>query len=116
MYTNLILYRNELKNKNIPKYKVIGIVTELLYSKQIFNKNSEIVIFIKDVFNTEFKDYIMKSRSMIIAKVSKLIIESKSDTQYKANLLKFINLKIEVLKEENKGIKENKNDFDGWIV
>ena len=46
MYTNLILYRNELKNKNIAKYKVIGIVAELLLSKKIFNKNVDIEKFL----------------------------------------------------------------------
>ena len=41
MYNNLLLYRNELKIKSIPKYKIVGIVTELLYSKKIFSRNSE---------------------------------------------------------------------------
>ncbi|HBG0376305.1 TPA: hypothetical protein KPD70_000086 [Clostridioides difficile] len=114
MYTNLILYRNELKNKTIPKYKMIGIVTELLYSKIIFKKNKDISSFIKDVFNVEFKDYVMKSRSMIVARIGKIIIDSENDNEYKNKLVNFINLQIEVLKS-NKDIKEKKNEFDGWI-
>lgn len=50
MYNNLILYRNELKNKNIPKYKIVGIVVELIFSKEIFKSNKEVGIFLKDVF------------------------------------------------------------------
>ena len=39
MYKELILFRNELKNKFIPKYKLIGIVSELLFIKaDIFKK------------------------------------------------------------------------------
>ena len=41
MYNSLILYRNELKNRIIPKYKLIGIITELIYSKDIFAKNKD---------------------------------------------------------------------------
>ena len=47
MYKELILFRNELKNKSIPKYKIIGIVSELLLSKQIFAKNADIEEFKK---------------------------------------------------------------------
>lgn len=114
MYTNLILYRNELKNKNIAKYKIVGIVTELIYSKIIFKKNKDIEEFIKDVFNIEFKSYIVRSRSMITSKVVKLIINSENNAEYKNKLINFINLQIEIIKE-SKDIKDKKNEFDGWI-
>lgn len=114
MYTNLILYRNELKNKNIPKYKIIGIITELIYSKRIFKKNKDIEIFVKEVFNIELKDYIVRSRSMIVSKVVKFIVDSERDTTYKNKLVEFINLQIEIIKRDRE-IKEKKNEFDGWI-
>lgn len=114
MYTNLILYRNELKNKNIPKYKIVGIVTELLYSKIIFKRNENIACFIKDVFNIQFKSYVMKSRSMVVARIGKLIIKSEDSNEYKSKLLNFVNLQIEILRNNN-DIKEKKNEFDGWI-
>ncbi len=38
MYKDLVLYRNELKNSIVPKYKTIGIVAELLMSKELFAK------------------------------------------------------------------------------
>lgn len=50
MYDNLILFRNELKNKNVSNYKLIGIVTELIFSKEIFKRNSEISAFIQEIF------------------------------------------------------------------
>lgn len=114
MYTNLILYRNELKNKNIPKYKIIGIITELIYSKRVFKKNKDIEIFVKEVFNIELKDYIVRSRSMIVSKVVKFIVDSERDTNYKNKLVEFINLQIEIIKRD-RDIKEKKNEFDGWI-
>ena len=114
MYTNLILYRNELKNKTIPKYKIVGIVTELIYSKIIFNRNKDVENFIKDIFNIEFRSYVIKSRSMIVAKIAKIIINFENNTEYKNKLAEFINLQIEIIKK-NEDIKEKKNKFDGWI-
>ena len=62
MYKELILFRNELKNKSIPKYKIIGIVSELLLSRQIFLKNADIEEFLSEVFGLKFKTYLFKSR------------------------------------------------------
>lgn len=114
MYTSLIIYRNELKNKNVPKYKMIGIVTELIYSKTIFNQNKEIFDFVKNTFDYELKDYILKSRTMIVAKVSRIIINSENTTAYKKELYKFINFQIEEFKKKE-DIKDKKNELDGWI-
>lgn len=113
MYENLILYRNELKNKNIPKYKIIGIIVELIFSKEIFKSNKEIGIFLKEVFNIEFKNYVMKSRTMIVSRVCKKILDD-SNINYKNRLIEFINKQIDVLKNSN-DIKEKRNEFDGWI-
>ena len=114
MYNNLILYRNELKNRSIPKYKFIGIITELIYSKEIFVKNKDISNFVKDIFDIELKDYVVKSRTMIVAKISKKIIDSESIIDYKNKLYDFISTQIETLKK-NSDIKENKIELDGWI-
>ena len=113
MYENLILYRNELKNKNIPKYKIIGIIVELIFSKEIFKSNKEIGIFLKEVFNIEFKNYVMKSRTMIVSRVCKKILDD-ANINYKNRLIEFINKQIDVLKNSN-DIKEKRNEFDGWI-
>ena len=114
MYNSLILYRNELKNRIIPKYKLIGIITELIYSKDIFAKNKDISNFVKDIFDIELKDYVVKSRTMIVAKISKKIIGSESIIDYKNKLYNFISIQIETLKK-NSDIKENKTELDGWI-
>ena len=114
MYNSLILYRNELKNRIIPKYKLIGIITELIYSKDIFAKNKDISNFVKDIFDIELKDYVVKSRTMIVAKISKKIIGSESIIDYKNKLYNFISIQIETLKK-NSDIKETKHELDGWI-
>lgn len=114
MYRDLIVYRNELKNTKVPKYKTIGIVTEILISKEVFKKNEEIREFLMRIFNISYKDYVMKSRTMVIARTSRLIHNSENDEYivYKRNLYSFINLQIEKMKEEQ---KKEKNEFNGWM-
>lgn len=69
----LYIYRNELKNKIIPKYKIIGISSELILSKELFKNNIDIVPFIEVVFSTSFRPYVIKSRTLLLARVSSLI-------------------------------------------
>ncbi|MGO3093848.1 MAG: hypothetical protein ACTIJD_08235 [Staphylococcus saprophyticus] len=96
MKNKLILFRNELKSKYPPKYKVIGIVTEIVLSTEIFKKNRDIVCFIDEVFEVEFKEYVITSRTNIIARLSRIIVNSNDDlfNSYKKNLNEYINKKI----------------------
>lgn len=114
MYKKLVLYRNELKNKSIHKYKIIGIVSEILLSKEIFLRNSDINFFLKEVFEIEFKEYIMKSRTLITSHVIKLIFNTENESLYKKKLLEFVTNNIEKIGFEN-NIKAKKSNFDGWI-
>ncbi|MEI2282732.1 hypothetical protein [Paenibacillus polysaccharolyticus] len=105
----LIIYKNELKNSKPARYKVIGIVSKLLLSKELFKKNEEIAEFLKTVFQVEFKEYVMSSRTLIVARTVKLI-ETLEDNDYvvsKKLLYKYIDSKITSL--------EKPNMFDGWL-
>lgn len=112
MYNNLLLYRNELKIKSIPKYKFVGIVTELLYSKIIFSRNSDITEFLKDVFSIEYRSYVFKSRTLIVAKTCRYIEDIESVSSFQKKLYKFVCDQITIL-QNNENSK--KNTFDGWI-
>lgn len=116
MYADLVIFRNELKNTKVPRYKLIGITTEILLSKEVFRRNSEINLFLRDVFNMRFKTYVMKSRTMIIARISRniYVADNKQYVEIKSNLLKFINREIKKMQKEV-GQKKGKNQFDGWL-
>jgi DNA-binding phage protein len=105
----LIIYKNELKNFKPARYKVIGIVSKMLLSRELFNKNEEIIDFLKYVMETEFKEYVIASRTLIVARTVR-IIEGFSDKEYldcKKKLYKYIDSKI---------VNPNKkNIFDGWL-
>lgn len=109
MNKQLILYRNELKNTKIQTYKLVGIVCEIVLSKEIFKNNSEIEEFIVNVFNLKFKNYLYKSRTLLVARLTREILKNDSYAKRTKLLYKFIVSKID---EDN--INTN-NQFDGWL-
>lgn len=111
LYSNLVLYRNELKNRNIPKYKIIGIVSEMILSKEIFKRNTDVKQFILRVFEIEYKDYIVRSRTMILAKTVRFLSVTENYSNYCKKLAEVIN---EVIKNSDKDLYKG-NNFNGWI-
>ncbi len=89
---NKFLYRSSLKNKEVPKFEVMGIVSELILSKVQFPKNNDIIPFLEEIFKQQFKDYVMKSRTLIVSRLIKIINNSDNDTFnfYRVKLLKYI--------------------------
>lgn len=112
MYKELILFRNELKNKSVPKYKIVGIVSELVLSRLIFKKNIDIEVFLNEVFKWKFRAYLYKSRTMLMARLTKGIIELEKDNEYKNRLYKFVQKKIDEFKDNE---KNERNQLNGWI-
>lgn len=105
----LIIYKNELKNSNPARYKVIGIVSKMILSRELFNKNEEIIDFLKYVIEIEFKEYVIASRTLIVARTVR-VIEELADGDYlecKKRLYKYIDSRITNLNK--------KNIFDGWL-
>ena len=113
MYNNLLLYRNELKIKSIPKYKFVGIVAELLYSRKIFSHNPDIISFLKEVFAIEYRDYVFKSRTLIVAKTCRYIEETDNISTFQKSLYKFVC--NELLKFQDDDNTKRNNTFDGWL-
>lgn len=109
MNKQLILYRNELKNTKIQTYKLVGIVCEIVLSKEIFKNNSEIEEFIVNVFNLKFKNYLYKSRTLLVARLTREILKNDSYAKQTKLLYKFIVSKI-----DEDSINTN-NQFDGWL-
>ena len=74
---NLVILRNDLKNKKPPRYKVIGITSELILSKKVFENNRNIIPFLDKVFDIEFREYVISSRTNIVARTSRIIYQSE---------------------------------------
>ena len=112
MYTELILFRNELKNKTIPKYKIVGIISELLLSKEIFRNNNEIEEFLDKILDIHFKTYVFRSRTLIIARVIRILLTAENSSTYKNDLYTFVQSKIDLMKDD---VQTKKNQLDGWM-
>lgn len=48
MYSKLVVYRSELNSKAISKYKILGILCELILSKELFKKILTFLFFKRD--------------------------------------------------------------------
>lgn len=96
MNDSLIIYLNELKNKIVPKYKIIGITTQLIFSTSMYKRNSDIEPFLSEIFNLSFRPYVIKSRTLIASRVSRVISESdSSDIELvKRNLYSYLDKKL----------------------
>lgn len=107
-------YRSELKSKNIARYKLIGITTELILDSELFLKNEDIIPFLDEVCKLEFKDYIIKSRTMIVARTSREIykLDIKMYDQLRKRMFKFLNL---ILDKEDINSKIGMKDFTKWM-
>ena len=97
MITNLVLYRNELKNKTIHTYKLLGILNELILSKEIFESLDEISMFIEKVYNLEVK---YNSKDLYLKDINNLVINKNKFN--KKEILNFINNKIKKYEYEYK--------------
>ena len=107
---NLVILRNDLKYKKTPRYKVIGITSELILSKKVFENNRIIIPFLDKVFDIEFREYVISSRTNIVARTSRIIYQSEDIDyiKYKNNLYDFIDKLIDAN-------GDTKNIFDGWL-
>lgn len=77
-------------------------------------RKGEIDKFLKELLEVEFKSYVLRSRTLIVAKTCKLIDNMDSYSNYQKKLHKFVCEKIEQLQKDN-DLKEQKNEFDRWI-
>lgn len=69
------------------EYKdLIGLSTLILFSKELFPKNTDIEPFIKEVFNLSFKGYLYKSRTLLVARVNKYIYINLTEKEVKEKI------------------------------
>ncbi|WP_088052526.1 hypothetical protein [Virgibacillus dakarensis] len=116
MSTRLNYYRSELKSKNVAKYKLIGINSELILNTTIFPRNKDIVAFLKTIYNLTYRIYIIKSRTLILARTTRDIYEmdSKEYEISRKKLLDFVNGYLELSAKNKESITTN-NDFSKWM-
>lgn len=96
----------QTKQINLLK-ELIGLNTLTLFSKDLFPNNSDIKPFIKDIYNLEFKGYLFKSRTLLVARVNKYIVNKLSENEV-AEKLRLIKSFYKDRKDETNEDDENK--------
>lgn len=118
-----IMITNRLKTSNINHIDFMGIVSYVIYSKQIFPKNKDIVKFLKIVFELSYHDYVIKSRSLITARLTRYIysleqrnLEKSVDNMYNYIINTNMNMSDVSISNKNKYKKSNANDkLEKWL-
>ncbi|MDN4066686.1 hypothetical protein QYF50_02170 [Paenibacillus vini] len=59
---------NGSMNEDLIRLELYSIVTDVFLSREYFNRNSDIVAFIKAI-NYEYADYLFKSRTLLLARI-----------------------------------------------
>lgn len=72
---NIKLVQGYLKKSNINIVDLIGVVTMIILTKDIFKKNSEVGKFINEILNVHFPEYVIKSRTLMAARTGRLVME-----------------------------------------
>ena len=107
--------------KNIEKiennhYELYPIVVMLVIKKNYFKRNDDLIELLK-IFNLEFKDYVMKSRTLLLARILREIEKIKDVDDVVLNLKKILikNINEEDRTVQNKGKNRDKKYLDSII-
>lgn len=82
----------------------IGVVAEVILSKEFFSRNEDLKTFIQSVFKKEMLEYVYKSRTLLLSRVIRLIELAEKD-----QLIKYTDEFYFYI--ENINLEKNKNDL-----
>lgn len=69
---------NKIKDIELARMEIYSIIVTMILSKEEFKTNSDIKVFLERI-EVEFKDYIMKTRTLILAKLLRIIEKAESN-------------------------------------
>lgn len=107
---------SKLNNSQLEHSEFIGIISCMIYSKDIFPINKDIAPFLKQVFNVEYLQYVLNSRTLISARITKNLLnlsESELDNK-RIETIRYFKKFEKQKKNSNK--KKNANDkLSTWL-
>lgn len=116
-------YMQKKWNSSLDKYEVVGLFCMMILSKDLFRNNINASEFVLKTLDYDCPNYIKKSRTLMIAKVVRLIssFEEKELCSLKSKCHNFYNeltdeLKNEVIPDKTINKKKNENDkLSTWL-
>lgn len=119
---NIKLY---LKKNDVNKVELMGIMGILIISKDLIRKNIDVGNFVEDVMGVNFPEYVIKSRTLISARVNRILVDIEDDAEIRKirkKVLEYLDdienekLPDELEKTTKKVKKENENDkLKKWL-
>lgn len=115
--------QNYLNRKQLDIVDILGIVTILIIAKDIFKKNSEVGEFIKFILKMEFPSYVIKSRTLMAARASRVLmkIDDEKIMVVKNNISEYLKhmdkpelLENRTIPKRNKKKNENQK-LEKWL-
>ena len=109
-------YRSALKQKNIPKFIITGIMAELVFF-DIFEKENEISEFIDNVFRIETKNLANETgknfkEKVVLETISKINVSDEKETErFRKRLLKFVEKKF----YNDEKVSNSSNNLSKWV-
>lgn len=103
----------KIENKH---YELYPIVVMLVIKKKYFKRNDDLIELL-EIFDLEFKDYVMKSRTLLLARILREIEKIKDVDDIVLNLKKILtkNTNEEDKTTQNKGENRDKKYLDSII-
>lgn len=109
-------YRSSLKQKDIPKFIITGIMTELVLSDN-FKTENEISEFIDNVFRIETKNFVDETgknfkEKVVLETISKINVSDEKETErFRKRLLKFVEKKF----YNDEKVAKTNNNLSKWV-
>lgn len=109
MDNNLKKSINKAYHAGYSKDSFLGLTIMLLFSKEFLPTNKHAAEFVNKYFNVEFLNYIIRSRTLMSAKLSKIIINMTDDELKKCHAFLLSALRSDIGNLEEVDIKRSNN-------
>lgn len=102
---------NNRSKSNVDTSELIGLNSLLIYSKDIFTKNEEVDEYIKKVFDINFLPYVVRSRTLIFARISKEIFhyDEEQRSSIMENMIQYFQDDLSTNTSDGNGHAKRKN-------
>lgn len=122
MDKNLKKSINKAYHAGYSKDSFLGLVIMLLFSKELLPTNKHVADFINKYFNVEFLSYAIRSRTLMSAKLSRVIIGMTDDELKKCHAFLLLALRNDVaildevdIKKSSSKKKHAINNLNKWF-
>lgn len=111
-------FLSKLTQKDVDFIDIIGLNVAILYSKEMFKRNKDISQFLNEVYNIDFRPYVMKSRTLIVARITRELNNKNQDelNEIRIKLINYLNPDSSIAKSKSKSTKQNSNEkLKKWL-